>query len=406
MRIVFAVGLVMVMGRPLWGVQRALSLEQLQAKAVADSNDPVAHYQLAMGYWDKKRWDDAERSLQVATSLSPSYAEAWLALGILPEARGEGWQRSFRHDHGDAGFDSVMQQAELFSRRAFLSNPMVDLAILGRFRVPPPVVTADGRMRVYRWWQGDFEKGVNNLRQSNNEVAYQQLEKILSDERAGNDGASIPWMILWHHGIASARTGRFENAIRDFAYLTGRARAREGREIDRGEVFLTMLGVQTDAGLDAHTNEFRYMLGMLYFLGGSLPEATAVFQRVLEFDVGFYQANIQLARMYEARQMWDAAIQERRNAIATNPDDPSLLIDLGATLVRAGKLDEAGETLEQAVAMTPRDPRAPFTQALVAQQRSDTATMKTAYSHFLSIAPSSWGSQITDARARLAALGH
>ncbi|MEO8199603.1 MAG: tetratricopeptide repeat protein [Gemmatimonadota bacterium] len=383
--------------------QRPPSLEQLEAQVVADSNDPVAHYQLAMGYWGKKRWDDAEQSLHHAAQLSPSYAEAWLALACLPEARGEGYWKSFHRQHGAAALDSVMIQTGLYYRRAFLSNPMVDLSILGRYRAPSSVITitSDGRIML-GWWMGEFEKGVNSLRQSRNEEAFQRLDKILTDARMGSNATTIPWEILWHHGLAAARTGRLVNAINDFSVLTGRARAREDRAANsNSRPGLTGL---MDIGLTAQTNDFRYTLAYLYFLGGKLPEATATFQRVLEFDIGMYQAHIQLARIYEAREMWEEAIKERRSAMATNPDDPSLLIDLGSTLVRAGKLDEGAEVLEQAVDENPRDPRAPFAQALLAAQRHDSVTMKSAYARFLRVAPSSWQSQVTEARTRLAAL--
>ena len=42
---------------------RPPTLPELEAQAVRDSNDATVHYQLAMAYWDRKRWDDAERAL-------------------------------------------------------------------------------------------------------------------------------------------------------------------------------------------------------------------------------------------------------------------------------------------------------------------------------------------------------
>ena len=43
-----------------------------------------------------------------------------------------------------------------------------------------------------------------------------------------------------------------------------------------------------------------------------------------------------MARMFEAQKQWDDAVKERQAAVDVNPDDPSLLVDLGATLATAG----------------------------------------------------------------------
>ena len=385
--------------------QRLPQLADLQQRAIADSNDPMAHYQLAMGYWQKKKWDEAELALRQSTSLVPSFAEGWLALAVLPEKRGERYWRRFADQHGGGALDSVFAQATRHYRRAFLTDPLVDLAVLGRFKSPPSIISSgSSRTMLVIWWAGDFEKGVNALRESRNEEAYQRMNAILTDRRAGNDPQTIPWFILWHHGQAAARTGRSAEAIQDFAMLTGRARAQEGHEPDSLEQFMTRFTLFADNGLELLTNEFRYVLGLMYFLGGRLDEATAIFQRVLEFDLGAYQAHVQLARIYEARQQWAKAIAERRSAVATNPDDPSLLIDLGATLMRVGQLEEAVGVLEEATELAPRNPRATFTLGLAAAERQDVAASRRAFNRFLALAPSSDAYQIGEARRRLAEL--
>lgn len=387
--------------------QRPQPIDELIRRAVADSNDPMAHYQLAMGYWEKKKWDEAERALRQVTRLSPSFAEAWLALSVLVVERGERYWKRFAEQHGSQALDSVLVQARLNQQRGFLSNPLMDLAMLGRFNADSRVTTSLGiELRI--WWASDFEKGVNALRQSRNDEAYLYLEKILQDSRAGTR-STTPWFILWHHGQAAARLGRLPESINDFAILTGRARAQEtddAQPVDRLTAALAQLtgSLFNDEGLEAQTNDFRYMLGLLYFMDGKLDIAVAVFQRVLEFDVGAYQAHVQLARIYEARQMWNEALSARRMAVATNPDDHTLLIDLGASLMRVGQLDESMDVLEQAAELGPRDPRAPYTLALAAIRRQDYPTARAALARYLALAPSSDTFQIGEARRRLAEL--
>ncbi|HEV2671372.1 MAG TPA: hypothetical protein VGU74_09780, partial [Gemmatimonadales bacterium] len=38
----------------------------LEVAVVRDSNDAQLHYQLAIAYWSRKRYDEAQRSLQTA----------------------------------------------------------------------------------------------------------------------------------------------------------------------------------------------------------------------------------------------------------------------------------------------------------------------------------------------------
>jgi tetratricopeptide (TPR) repeat protein len=386
---------------------RSQPIEALMRRAVADSNDPMAHYQLAMGYWEKKKWDEAERSLRVATALSPSFAEGWLALSVLAVERGERYWKRFSEQHGEQATDSALTQARLYQQRGFLNNPLMDLAMLGRFRAPSRISTGLG-IQLYIWWASDFEKGVTALRQARNDEAYEYFEKILQDPRAG-DRTTSPWFILWHHGQAAARVGNFPQAIADFSLLTGRARAQESvEEPEADQINRALRGLSgelfSDEGLEKKTNEFRYIMGLLYFLDGQLDVAVAVFQRTLEFDVGLYQAHVQLARIYEARQQWPAAIAARRSAVATNPDDPGLMIDLGATLLKSGQLDEAMDVLEQAGELGPRDPRAPYMLGLVAARKQDHSTARLAFTRFLALAPSTDSYQIEEARRRLAEL--
>ncbi|MEP6574399.1 MAG: hypothetical protein ABJD11_16990 [Gemmatimonadota bacterium] len=114
-------------------VPKALPLDTLEALVRADSNDAMAHYDLAMGYWGKKRWDDAERELRLGVSIAPSFAESYLALAALPQARGESyWKKRIKQDGIESARQAFLQSRADF-RRAFLLNPLVDLRVLGKF---------------------------------------------------------------------------------------------------------------------------------------------------------------------------------------------------------------------------------------------------------------------------------
>jgi Tfp pilus assembly protein PilF len=68
-------------------VRLMVPLVELERMAVRDSNDPVRHYDLALGYLLNRRPDEAERALQTALEIDPGNAAAHLALAYVPFAK-------------------------------------------------------------------------------------------------------------------------------------------------------------------------------------------------------------------------------------------------------------------------------------------------------------------------------
>ncbi|HEX9631701.1 MAG TPA: hypothetical protein VGA02_04480 [Gemmatimonadales bacterium] len=99
------------------------------------------------------------------------------------------------------------------------------------------------------------------------------------------------------------------------------------------------------------------------------------YRQVLAFDLGFWMAHVRLADLYERLGRLDEALAERREAAFLNPDDPMLLVDLGLTLGRLGRLEAA-----------------------------DSALARAAFERFLTLAPRSLARQIEDARVSLLAI--
>ena len=77
--------LLMLTGAPRQASAR--QFEQLQAQARADSNDPVAHFNLASALFKARRYRDAEQPLLEALRIDPQYAPALLLLSRNNEAQ-------------------------------------------------------------------------------------------------------------------------------------------------------------------------------------------------------------------------------------------------------------------------------------------------------------------------------
>src|SRR5467141_2377330 len=67
-----------------------MKVEELERRVHADSNDPAVHFNVALAYWNAKRWADTERSLRLAITIDPRFGPAYMALHYLPYAQRTG----------------------------------------------------------------------------------------------------------------------------------------------------------------------------------------------------------------------------------------------------------------------------------------------------------------------------
>ncbi|MEE8477099.1 MAG: tetratricopeptide repeat protein, partial [Gemmatimonadales bacterium] len=121
-----------------------------------------------------------------------------------------------------------------------------------------------------------------------------------------------------------------------------------------------------------------------------------------QYDLGLYMAHVRMAEIYESQRKYPQAIKERRRAVNANPDDSTLLMDLGITLGKAGQFAEAEEYLAQARAANPRHAMMPFWLGLAQMQQQEFDRAKESFSIFLEMAPARYEQQLTMARQNLA----
>lgn len=134
MRWMSVVGVLSVFGVAPLAAQRIdlpVPLGELEQRARADSNDPVAHYNLALGYWNAKRWDDVEASLRTSLMLDPRLAVSRLALARLPYSRRPRLtEELFESTTVPSDLREMVETADREWRHAFMIDPAVDLRII------------------------------------------------------------------------------------------------------------------------------------------------------------------------------------------------------------------------------------------------------------------------------------
>lgn len=364
------------------------TLNQLEARARQDSNDADAHYELGLRYWLVNRLPDAEREFHQATTVDPHFSPAVFALGVIPYARHPKLWDQERKGKIPHDLQPVVDEATRLQYRAFILDPLVDFRIYG---AKPP----DEGMFVipdYGSYTTDFLAwlGVEAYDYERYQLSLSALQHFVERAYPGRPIDSLPSGVLFYRGLAAAHLAIWPDAITDFKTLL----ARSQKEEQKDSLILFPL----------NTNDYRYTLAVLEMRAGRPADAMNLLKETLANDLGLYMAHVHLADLYEQYQMWNDAVAERHRAMDANPDDATLVRDLGATLLHAGRAAEAEPVLRQAMDANPRDPGGPYALGLAEQQLNKPAEARTALTRFLALAPSSDTRRIADARDRLAKL--
>jgi tetratricopeptide (TPR) repeat protein len=365
-----------------------LSLKELEARVAKDSLDPAAHYNVALAYWNEKRYDDVERELKLAAAMDPKFAEAYLALAFLPYARRPKLWNEKYEDKVPQELKAAVEESDRMYRRAFLVSPLVDMRIIGA------ASPRSGGGSVVGGFYDFYFQSFDDVMEGNYEQAYGRFARMHRERRlAGPGQPKLPLSFRWFAALAAAHTKRYDEAAESFQMLIVQSLADE-RKLEEEELVRIPL----------RTNEYRYFLATVRQAAGEKEKALELFQGVLEADIGLYMAHVQRANIYESDRRYAEALEERQRAINANPDDPSLLTDLGVTLGKSGKWQEAEETLKQAAEANPRDPRPYFWMGLCQVEQGKRAEAKASLTRFVATAPSRWEAQINLANQRLARL--
>lgn len=364
-----------------------VSLDQLERKALADSNDAPAHYDLALGYWLVKRYDLADQQLRQAIRIEPHTAAAYLALSFLPYARREKLWDEVDKGKVPAEWKPVLEEAWGFRKQAFLLDPMVDLKPLA-LMIPPS--NSFGLSRNAEAIHTYIMNGFGSFWDGQYGRAYQFFQQIGGNPTPEDRKRFAGWF-LWYEGLAAAHINEFATAEADFRLLMERA---EAEVKESGGAMLAF----------SSGNEYRYTLACILDQAGRSKEAVALLQEAMTNDAGLYMAHVRLANILLDQHRPAAAIEERRRAVNANPEDPTLVFELGEALARAGEMTEAQAVLRQARQANPRNVRALYVLGIVSSQLGSTDEAREALTQFLALAPSRFSEQKVEAARRLEAL--
>ena len=363
-------------------------LGKVQALARADSNDAEMQYYLALAYWQKHRWQQADSLLRLVIRLEPRFAEAYLALYYLPFARRP--RLSNEEDRGQVpeAWRPAVEEAHRFYQRAFRTDPLVNLRVLSVvYEIEEPKVN-DYTTQEYLVYER-YYAWIVDLGLARYGSAYDRLKRL--GQREFNEDKhpdKVPDYILWYRGLAAAHSRQYAAAIADFQALLDRTLKQQQRD----EIVHVPL----------QDNEYRFMLAALNHVIGDPDRAAALYREALEHDLGLVMAHTYLAVIYENAGQADSALVERQRAAEVGGDDPTALFDYAAALFNVQRTADAEEPLRRAVALNPRYAPPHYLLGRVVEELGRGPEARECYTRFLAVAPHRLRDLIADAQQRLA----
>ncbi len=361
-------------------------LKDVEAWVREDTNDAHRQYYLALAHWKQHHWRQTDSLLRLAIAREPRYPEAYLALASLPYARRSQLRDEEMRDHVPEDWRPAVKEAQELYQRAFRTDPMVSLEILG-IEAPEEPQALDYSLQEYQIYLRYYAWAVD-LALGRYPSARERLSKLAQrefDEAKHRD--RVPDFIFWYRGLAAAHSFQYDLAIADFRVLLD----RQVKKQQRDEVIHVPL----------NDNEYRFMLAALHHAAGHTDSAIALYQESLEHDLGLVMAHTYLASIYEEAGRPADALLERRRAVEANSDDPAALFDLGVSLFNTGRLGEALNPLFRAIALNARFSPPYYVLGRIGEDLKQPEEAGDQYRRFLALAPLRLMDLRTDAQQRL-----
>ena len=374
-------------------IELPVSLSELEKRVKADSNDPAAHYNVSLAYWNARKWPEVERELQAAIKLDPRFAEAHLALAFLPYAKRPNLWLDLAEATRDVAADiqKVLTESDREYKRAFLIDPMVDMKIIAA--ATPRTVSFWDVEEAFGSITALYYQGKIDCSEGHYTECEAKFTRLLADLKDAGAVGRLPSDIYWYKGLAAAHEKHYDVALRDFQTLIDREQADVKKVQARGLLRVPL-----------KSNEYRYFMAAFNNAAGNTTTAEQLYREAIDNDLGLYAAHVRLAEIYEARKDFVKAVEARRNAVNANPEDASLQMDLGVTLGRSGQFGPAEEALKLATEGMPRNAAAWYWLGIAEQQLAKKSEAKVAFEHVVELAPSRMSALVAQAKQRLAAL--
>ena len=247
---------------------------------------------------------------------------------------------------------------------------------------------------------------------------FQAISQATDGEVNEVDLAMIPDPAL--KGWLAYGSGRFDEAVKQYAIAIGRKPKEHGLHASRARAFIPLLQYDSAAAefeaerkVEQQSEEstlvrvynskemLQYSIGRVRETQDKKAEARDAYGQALVENLAFYPAHMALARMALGSYDTAAAMKEYEQAAQLAPKRADILYLYGVLLMTRRTFDEAAEQFRLAVDADPYFFKPYFPLAYIREGQGKDSLAIAYYTHFIALAPAALAKQVDDARQRL-----
>ncbi len=331
----------------------ALTLEQRQQAAVQQFLTTVALTKNNLGavYFEQGQYDSAQVHLEHALEIAPSFAAAYLTLGLVHHARGD----------SAAALDAFMKTVEGDTLSVARMNTVPPDTVYawarsqyGRMMVGMPNLAAAHTDMAIAYNQGGYlNEAVHHYRQaiesdSSYVDAYTNLGKVYSDTEEYENSAEAYEKVLTlsppedqlprihlNLGVAYMGLDRVDDAITQWKRAAALAPDYMDAYMNLGTAYQNKNMPDSTRAVWERALEVggqsvvpRVALARLSFAEGRLPDALRYYEEILDLGARDPRISAEIALVHERREDFDQAIVHYEQALELVPENAQLKVAL------------------------------------------------------------------------------
>ena len=355
------------------------SIEELQLAVQEDPNDPVAYYNLGLGYTAKRQYEEALEYFHKALEIEPHFSDAYFAIYCVEFAKDKNlYKKAFDDKEHDPETEKKINEVRSYFNYALFYNPFFDWKISTIFLERSPYSDTPFTPMIIKI----IYDGIAKFRTGNYEKAIERFDYVIEEWPEYR----LPYFL---RGISQAQLQKYEEAIKDFRFLIDKL-----EEYNKEKVIPIYL----------NPAELYYWIGFAYLKQENLDKAEETFKKVIMENMGFYMAHYQISNICKMRGDYAGALKELDATIIAKPDDPIFHFSRGVCLTTMDRDWEAMQEYRKAIFLNPNYPKSYYALAIVLESIENNEGAVENYQNFIDKAPKSMNEFIEKAQIRIDSL--
>ncbi len=354
-------------------------LNSLSKSLQNDPNSAVAHFNVGVKHYSMEEFDKAIKYFNSSIERDPHFALAYFGLYCAGVVRDKQIHIEILKEEPDPAFKSTIDSLNYYFNSALTYDPFLDwklfTLLLPKKETAANMYTQEVLDELYKILHDGFREFLlGNYKNAVTELDY-SLAKLPDFDQA-----------KYVRGLAKAHLADYNGAITDFKSLT------DEKEKNNKEKILPIY---------QKSSELYFLIGSAYLKLNDLENAKNSFEKVLEEDLSFFMAHVQLSNIYQQLGNYKEALNEIDAALFLEPDDPVLLYNKGVFWAKLGKTDNAIQAYKGSIEKNEFSYKAFYNLGYVYEKMNNKSEAKKYYSNFIKKAPLSSQKLIEQTKSKI-----